>query len=202
MPCLKVGKHWGTCGEDTKQRHVAAKFPCITFAFSRMICYPQRVAWNSGRFEFDGHWRRDEMTSVFNVAFDVHCSCKLSPLLHILMPQSASWAPACVLLLQHASFVCTQKGLLPLHRHRCKIYIPLWRCADLKVQNVIRYYRKEDRIALFFLYFALFFSWVWKSNRFRIITQRNWLKISHHSLIPSEVKSKPIASYPLTFLVA
>ena len=51
----------------------------------------------------------------FSMSHRVYCSCQLSPLPHRNEPISASFAPACVLSLQHASTCMHEGACLPLN---------------------------------------------------------------------------------------
>ena len=164
----------------------------------------------------------------FSMSHHAHCSCKLYPIQHILIPQSAS----CVHQLAYCS--CKQRPK-STHKRACSRFIwdvhityPLV-CVDLKknvhfppwkTQKVIRYSRKVASICFIFallrfkllliecgkvagftfIYYATFFFFsFFICHTYFLYLPLDWIKSSRHFLTQLEVNRNPIASRSLTF---
>jgi len=98
------GHEVGTCCSNSFSRRVRYMFLLIKFCSRNKLFLSVTFRMKFSSFEIVCHGAGTKGLE-FSISHRVHCSCKLSPLQHILMPQSALCAPACLHSLQHASHI-------------------------------------------------------------------------------------------------
>jgi len=98
------GHEVGTCCSNSFSRRVRCMFLLIKFCSRNKLFSLATFRMKFSSFELVCHGAGTKGLE-FSMSHRVHCSCKLSPLQHILMPQSALCAPACLHSLQHASHI-------------------------------------------------------------------------------------------------